>query len=420
MAWGSRREGAAHGCWLRPDATVASQERRPADPAGPGTRRVGQVMPQECGLRQRLLGSIATMDAQALHTQGNELFRGCPELFKMALLHAMGYAGGAELRRWEHVLGSCSDGEKEQEDTSTHVVQTATVVAHAVPVATVEVVASAVRHNARNRSRGGCVGKTAAGVASTSAAAAAAAAVANSVSQGQWLALQQELRMKDFVVWQLERQLGFERGCDEWLVAECWREEQEDESDGNTPNSFASQSACWWRLEAQCVRSLYDRVDLQSTTDQSRLTVQDRADYFAHLQPLVDQVVRAFNVRRVEAERTTERRLRELKRHRDNVSHRKDCGVVPVASCSGTAPFSDDGLPHEVGEDGEVGDDEEGWEEQQLDESPETPAAEFGNEDFEFPDEEEDSDSLTGSLASRATAAPLSEIMLLSEEEGEM
>lgn len=176
-------------------------------------------------------------------------------------------------------------------------------------------------------------------------------------SQGQWLALQQELRMKDFVVRQLERQLGFERGVEELLVAQCdsrdrFCEEQVDflaeklqgefdstgmsavdamdHTDKQIEDTFIQRNVCWWQSEAQSVRSMYENVESQSNADQAQLSDQDKTMYFVHLQRLVDTTVRAFNLRRMEAETSGKRRLKTLK---DNHAERLHRHIWAVMSC---------------------------------------------------------------------------------------
>jgi len=148
--------------------------------------------------------------------------------------------------------------------------------------------------------------------------------------------------MKDFVVKQLERQLGFERGVDELLVQESQSREhfcQEQvelladalsenfgsaslsavnamgETDKLIENSFTSRNVGWWQSEAEYVKSLYENIESQSTEDQEMLPAQDRASYFLHMQHLVNNVVRAFNLRRHQAECQGQRRLDTMKKH---------------------------------------------------------------------------------------------------------
>lgn len=148
--------------------------------------------------------------------------------------------------------------------------------------------------------------------------------------------------MKEFVVKQLERQLGFERGVDEILAMECESRErfcQEQvemladtfsdhltsasvsaanamgETDKLIEDSFTSRNVGWWQLEAQSVQSLYETVEGQSTEDQEMLTAQDRASYFMYMQHLVNNTVRSFNMRRRQAECQGKRRLQTLRRH---------------------------------------------------------------------------------------------------------
>lgn len=163
--------------------------------------------------------------------------------------------------------------------------------------------------------------------------------------------------MKDFVVRQLERQLGFERGVEELLVAQCdsrdrFCQEQVDfladklhgefdstgmsavdamdHTDQQIEASFIQRNVCWWQSEAQSVRSMYENVESQSNADQAQLSDQDRTMYFVHLQRLVDTTVRAFNLRRLEAETSGKRRLKTLK---DNHAERLHRHIWSVMSC---------------------------------------------------------------------------------------
>jgi len=236
--------------------------------------------------------------------------------------------------------------------------------------------------------------------------------------------------MKDFVVQQLERQLGFERGCDKWLATESTsmerrREEQlgfcaaacegafdlsrqvlagmaanneiEVESK-RTEDTYVTRNAGWWHSEAEFVKALYQRVEVQSTADLSDMSEQDRVAYHEYIQPLVRKLVTTFNTRRFQAEQFREQRLRALQQHHEDLLdllRRHMSSAMSVHKGSNTA----EGLESASGLPGLT------WN-LHLDE-PEASSVDFVLDAFEFQDEGGDffSDDSASSRASRTTRA---------------
>lgn len=245
-------------------------------------------------------------------------------------------------------------------------------------------------------------------------------------SKGQWLAMQQELRMKDFVVQQLERQLGFERGCDKWLATESTSMERRREQLGfcaaecegafdrsrqvlacmaanseieveskRTEDTYVTRNEGWWHSEAEFVKALYQRVEVQSTADLSDMSERDRVAYHEYIQPLVQKLVTTFNTRRFQAEQFREQRLRALQQHHEDLLRRHMSSAMSVHKGSDTA----EGLETASGLPGLT------WN-VHLDE-PEASSVDFVLDAFEFQDEGGDffSEDSASSQASRTTRA---------------
>eukprot|EP00929_Paragymnodinium_shiwhaense_P070467 TRINITY_DN35685_c0_g1_i1.p1 TRINITY_DN35685_c0_g1~~TRINITY_DN35685_c0_g1_i1.p1 ORF type:complete len:472 (+),score=99.45 TRINITY_DN35685_c0_g1_i1:103-1518(+) len=173
------------------------------------------------------------------------------------------------------------------------------------------------------------------------------------ISMGQWLALQQELRLKDFLIFQLERQLNFERGCDGWFESNSWVREQREEqlhtytegNSGGEDNADAQaragmavdeyenederaehllrqRSAGWWDGEAETVRRQYEGMEHQCSMDQAKLGEDEREEYNWHMKYLVEEMVDSFKTRRETQERSQETRITTWRQHHDRVRQR--------------------------------------------------------------------------------------------------
>lgn len=327
-------------------------------------------------LKARIRNILRVLDSRSLSEQSMALLCGREDILRRVLLAAVDLLTPIELHLWEHVLCSGCAGK---------------------PSATVEVIEDEEpppaeadaempgfyegegdsqscfglsRHGAGTPVSSGVdsgiashtskrmmvVGslrssRSAARLASLRQAACAASSLGASFAlRGHWLALQQELRMKDFVVQQLQRQLGFEQGCGRWLASERLIMEQrgeeqlhylavangfhqgpiltdlgveEIEADGRrTEDTYMRHSAGWWHSEAQSVETLSRMVEMQSTADQVRLGEEDRTAYRSYISPIVASLQQTFNTRRRDAERIRLERLRVLKQEHGELLQR--------------------------------------------------------------------------------------------------
>jgi hypothetical protein len=181
------------------------------------------------------------------------------------------------------------------------------------------------------------------------------------VSRGRWLAEQQELRTKDFVMSQLERQLEFERGRGDWLTSELtWRElregrvtvlaqkqttglEKDVESDMlevgqfldedlRLQDAFTSETASFWSCEANSTKSLRCDLEQQVLKDRCVLDDTDRAEYDQHLITVFHGLRHSFESRRFEAREHQRIVSSALQMHHGQVRSRH---LQAINSCHG-------------------------------------------------------------------------------------
>lgn len=181
------------------------------------------------------------------------------------------------------------------------------------------------------------------------------------VSRGRWLAEQQELRTKDFMMSQLERQLEFERGRGDWLTSELtWRElregrvtvlaqkqttglEKDVESDMlevgqfldedlRLQHAFTSQTASFWSCEANSTKSLRCDLEQQVLKDRCLLDDTDRAEYDQHLITVFHGLRHSFESRRFEAREHQRIMSSALQMHHGKV---RDRHLQAINSCHG-------------------------------------------------------------------------------------
>lgn len=179
----------------------------------------------------------------------------------------------------------------------------------------------------------------------------------NYVSAGQWLAVQQELRTKDFAIEQLQRQLGFEQSRDEWLMSEVhWREKRErhitslawrdacsaevfNEVD-QAVNTFMGEDRLvedmyclhgqdWWTSEAEAIHGLFSDITSRGLQDHTELTDIDRMEYNAYLKPMLEKFLKSFNTRRSDAEELQSSIVQEMKKHHTKVRNRLLATAMP-------------------------------------------------------------------------------------------
>jgi hypothetical protein len=174
-----------------------------------------------------------------------------------------------------------------------------------------------------------------------------------SVSQGLWLASQQELKVKDFMLAQLTRQLFFERGREDWLKSEQqWRETREQHfscfaQDGCTgvadhdalqaanmqvttsmtedqrlEECYNSNFCSFWTEEARSIDMLLNDIEQQSCKDHSEMTGSDKDEYDKHLLPIFSTLTENFKFRRQEANQLRREIVQDLHSHLDTVRKR--------------------------------------------------------------------------------------------------
>lgn len=199
--------------------------------------------------------------------------------------------------------------------------------------------------------------------------------LAEKVSPGHWLAVQQELRTKDFVLNQLERQLGFEQGRDEWLMSEWhWREKRErhiinltlQESscemvfehvgqavnmfmgeDQHVEDTYCKQGNNYWMSEAQSTHVLFNDIQQKSVQDSAGLTDYDREEYDAHMQPVLLDLLTNFNTRRSDAQRQQLSIVQQMQKHHKKVRKRLlASAIASLGDNNGSISSSD--APQEI------------------------------------------------------------------------
>jgi hypothetical protein len=164
------------------------------------------------------------------------------------------------------------------------------------------------------------------------------------------LVLRQGLRLKDFSIRQLERQLGFERSCDDWLVSEKisqeYREEQISRLADELPNGmdahrrvgravealqgdderleelYLQHSSGWWRSEAHCVQVACRDMELGRDHDLDTLCHDDRVSYGRHIQEFTRNLLGSFTTRRHQAQQLYENKLQILRSQHNTVRQR--------------------------------------------------------------------------------------------------
>lgn len=169
------------------------------------------------------------------------------------------------------------------------------------------------------------------------------------VSQGHWLAVTQELKMKEFAIRQMDRQLDFERRRADWLMSEIrWRERREchissftqggfvDElalenglmavndslgEDHRVQDSYASNSSSFWSVEASWMEALCSEIHMESIEDHS-LSESDRLEYYRHLTPAFRGLRKSFKSRRFQADQHQCEALQQIQKHHDKVRSR--------------------------------------------------------------------------------------------------
>lgn len=342
----------------------------------------GEVSCPEDYQKVRLRVMIAGLDAGSLRSQGAKFFSESSELIRQALIFALDFVSADELVRWEQMLErsdktsdiggqikSCTIEatfaaceEPEQVAVPVRVVRPLAVKAVDAVEAAPVIVESEVRGREVIDSNDAnlldlWIQEDTFDPPDWSLEHLSAEDIydvyewpAGQVSRGTWLAAQQELRLKDFAMQQLERQLGFERGCYQWLEStlrtrEC-REEQvgylahdvmEDAEalhvagiavqkfrgeDRWTEDVLLSQNSVWWRTEAKTVETLQEGMQSQLFDDHAGLTTQDRQMYDAHVAPQIDRIVRDFECRRGKAEQWSQERVHDLHDHHSLVLQR--------------------------------------------------------------------------------------------------
>lgn len=170
-------------------------------------------------------------------------------------------------------------------------------------------------------------------------------AQARCTTSRQWLLLQHELRVKDFGIQQLERQLGFERKLDAWFMSELTRREMcedrmsdivarhcEQENrlwleelaadallgeDRRVEENLWSQGVSWWLCEAGSTQEMARGIEQQSFEDQARLDPRDRAEYRSEVSGIACKLVNSFRARRFSAEMLQSERVQRLRERND-------------------------------------------------------------------------------------------------------
>jgi hypothetical protein len=200
------------------------------------------------------------------------------------------------------------------------------------------------------------------------------------VSNGRWLAKEQEMRMKDFQLGQTSRQLDFERHRTEWLWSECsWREiregrvneiaveeanpdselqeayseewgaynqppDYEEEvvtdqasmpprcyravntfmgEDEQVQSSYISNSQSFWHVEADLMRDCCEQMQSQCEKDQTVLGPGDRAEYNNELTNVFHDLRMGFESARLDACKNSDGEFKELTTHHDQVRRRQ-------------------------------------------------------------------------------------------------
>lgn len=197
-----------------------------------------------------------------------------------------------------------------------------------------------------------------------------------SVTNGRWLALKQEMKMKDFRNDQMGRQIDFERHRTAWLESErSWREDRERRMDvlayeaqpqhidepictrtmrtdeiwrGQSPtdnraesrehgyqaidvffgedvsleSSYMRNSQAFWDVEANSMRSHEDDMLAQSEQDQVYMSTAERQEYENSLDNAFETMRAGFEEQRTEAHKNANQVVQDLSKHHDKVRWR--------------------------------------------------------------------------------------------------
>lgn len=201
------------------------------------------------------------------------------------------------------------------------------------------------------------------------------ASMASETSLGFSMATQQELKMKDFIIGQLRRQLGFERGRGEWLASEQhWRERRERHvkcfssrssnafnsrrmqdvrsevdrfmgEDHHVEESYRSNSSNFWLDEASSLDALFHDIEMQAAHMRSKMTEDEALEYEERLMAAFRQLKDDFNARRSEAARHQSEEMEVLHKYHDKVRKRHLFTIAQIGQESSSDDSADEDVP---------------------------------------------------------------------------
>lgn len=201
------------------------------------------------------------------------------------------------------------------------------------------------------------------------------ASMASETSRGFSMATQQEMKMKDFTIGQLTRQLGFERGRGEWLTTEQhWRERRERHvkcfssrpgtainsrrmqdvrtevdrfmgEDHLVEESYRSNSSNFWLDEASSLDALFHDIEMQTAYLRSEMTEDEALEYEERLMAAFRHLKENFNARRSEAARHQSEEMQVLHKHHDKVRKRHLFTIAQIGQESSSDDSGDEDVP---------------------------------------------------------------------------